>query len=246
MLKKIKIIMLVAIILATIIPIKIFANTVEYRGEAEGLIAAPNDFFLDFGELLPGDKRSDIVYIQNKTNDKIEVFFKAEPLNKDEYYDEIDYSLLEKIKLKITLNHNEEEQVIYEGNLGAETMSEYISLGEYEKNYDGEFKFEIEVPKELKNSYTLSSTKVKWVFYVEKVDKDDEKNEDTNNKYDKNEEANSEDKNIGAITQDIIHNIKTGDYVFVFIGIICISVIIIIIIAVKNKKSGNRKTKEKN
>lgn len=237
MLKKVKIIILTALILILILPSKMFANTVEYLGEAEGLITTPSDFFLEFGELLPGDEKTDIAYIQNKTNDKIEVFFKTEPLTQDEYYDEIDYSLLEKIKLKITLKptQNSEEQLLYEGNLGAELMNEYISLGEYNKGYDGEFIFKIEVPTDLKNSYTLSTTKVKWVFAVEK-DKEDEANLQNENNPNTNEDT--KDNPIKQIAELV----KTGDNIYYLIALLIILIlVIIIIIIIKRRMKKNEK-----
>ena len=139
--KIIKIIIAIIFILQILQPINVQANTVEYNGE-KGLIATPNDFFLNINELLPGDTKEDVAYIKNTTNNEIEVFFKTEPIDKTEYYDDIDYSLLEKIKLKITLksSNNSEEKTIYDGNLGAELMNNYISLGKYTKKYNGELK----------------------------------------------------------------------------------------------------------
>lgn len=208
---KIKRDMLILVIMQIImltIPIKVLANTVEYKGEAEGLITAPGDFFSNFGELLPGDIEEDKAYIKNSTNEEIEVFFKTEPLSQLEYYDEIDYSLLEKIKLKISLKQtaNSEEKILYEGNLGAESMDEYVSLGEYQKGYDGEFIFKIEVPKELRNSYAISRAKVKWIFAVEKKSEDNK-------------------------------SLKTGDFICYAIATLVVAVVIMIIIIIKRRNS---------
>lgn len=233
---KLKIIMIVAVIFILIMPNVINANTVEYRGEAEGLIATPEDFFLDFGELMPGDKKEGKALIKNNTKEKIEVFFKTEELAKSEEYDEIDDSLLQKISLKIKLKTSNEEKDIYEGNLGAEAISkDYISLGTYEKDFDGEFIFEIEVPKELKNIYALSSTEVKWVFYVVKEsDENDLDITDTNT-------TKPDDTEKDNVIENIINNVKTGDYIYFIIGIMAILVIInIIIIGVRRGKKDEK------
>lgn len=216
---KLKYTAILIIITLLLIPQNIYANTVEYRGESEGLITAPNDFFLEFGSLLPGDSKSDVAFIKNTTQDKIEVFFKTEPLDKTEYFDDIDYSLLNKIELTITLKHKDTEQEIYKGNLEASALSDYISLGEYDKNYDGEFKFEIKVPENLKNEYTLSSTKVKWVFYVEKKD-----------------DNHSADENQFIHNGIMSGNIKTGDFIFIFVVIVLIAVAVIIIVGIIRKR----------
>ena len=230
--KIIKIIIAIIFILQILQPINVQANTVEYNGE-KGLIATPNDFFLNINELLPGDTKEDVAYIKNTTNNEIEVFFKTEPIDKTEYYDDIDYSLLEKIKLKITLksSNNSEEKTIYDGNLGAELMNNYISLGKYTKKYNGELKFKIEVPTDLKNDYTLSTTKVKWVFAVEKTKDNTNKNEDT------------KDKNL---IEKIIDTVKTGDNIFYTIAILIICAIIVIVLVAQKVRMNKRKDKKEN
>lgn len=240
MLKRVKVVMLIIIVCTLVLQTKILANTVEYKGESEGLIATPNDFFLNIGELLPGDTKEDIAYIKNSTNEKIEVFFKTEPQERVEYYDEIDYSLLEKIKLKIGLRKTKDarEEILYEGNLGAELMKEYISLGEYQKGYDGELVFRIEVPKELGNDYTLSTTKVKWVFAVEKKEN---KEESSSNKPD--DTVNGEKREDNVI-QQIIENVKTGDNIYCVIAVLILVILIIIVIILIKKKNKQKEEKD--
>lgn len=229
--KIVKIIIAMILILLMFYPINVQANVVEYNGE-EGLIAAPNDFFLNLDELLPGDTKEDVAYIKNTTDSEIEVFFKTEPLDKTEYYDDIDYSLLQKIKLKISIKNskNSDEKVLYDGNLGAELMNNYVSLGKYTKNFDGEFKFKLEVPTDLRNDYTLSTTKVKWVFAVNKTKDPENTNNDNEQKENNNK---SEDKNSIEKIFDIV---KTGDNIIYLIGLLVICIIMVIILIIKNKK----------
>jgi len=243
------IIMILSIIIILTMPSKINANTVEYRGEAEGLIITTEDFFASFGELVPGDKKEGKALIRNTTKDKIEVFFKTEELPKNEKYDETSELLLQKINLKIRLKTNKEEKNIYEGNLGAEAISkEYISLGNYEKDFDGEFIFEIEVPKELKNAYSLSETEVKWIFYVVKEDDinnsnaNNTNNINTNNVDSNNNNTNNKDnENSNNFIEKIINNVKTGDYIYYIILIIILIVSINIILEVRRKKNDEKK-----
>jgi len=244
-----KIIIAIIFILQILQPINVQANTVEYNGE-KGLIATPNDFFLNINELLPGDTKEDVAYIKNTTNNEIEVFFKTEPIDKTEYYDDIDYSLLEKIKLKITLksSNNSEGKTIYDGNLGAELMNNYISLGKYTKKYNGELKFKIEVPTDLKNDYTLSTTKVKWVFAVEKTKDNTNKNEDTKdeNKLNNNTNENYEDIKDKNLIEKIIDTVKTGDNIFYTIAILIICAIIVIVLVAQKVRMNKRKNKKGN
>lgn len=229
MLKKVQIICItiIALILLTQANNKTQANIVEYRGNT-GLITTPNDFFLNLGELLPGDTKEDVAYIRNTTNESVEVFFKTEPINRQEYYDDIDYSLLEKLQLTITLKkaNSIQEQQIYKGNLGANLMQNYISLGTYNNGYDGEFKFKIEVPTELKNDYSLATTKVKWVFSVQK--KSDEKMP--------NEEIPNEKNPI----KNIINTVKTGDKFYYLIALFVGLIVILVILLIKKFKNMNR------
>lgn len=236
--KIVKIIIAMILILLMFYPINVQANVVEYNGE-EGLIAAPNDFFLNLDELLPGDTKEDVAYIKNTTDSEIEVFFKTEPLDKTEYYDDIDYSLLQKIKLKISIksSKNSDEKILYDGNLGAELMNNYVSLGKYTKNFDGEFKFKLEVPTDLRNDYTLSTTKVKWVFAVNKTKDSENTNNDNEQKENDNEQKEnnnkSEDKNS---IEKIFDVVKTGDNIIYLIGLLVICIIMVIILIIKNKK----------
>ena len=48
-------------------------------------------------------------------------------------------------------------------------MSDYISLRTYSKDTEGKLIFRINVPANLKNSFTLANTNVKWRFAVEKT-----------------------------------------------------------------------------
>jgi len=244
------------------------ANTIEYRGELEGIITTSEDFFADFGELMPGDKMEGTAIIKNTTKDKIEVFFKTEELTENESYDEIDKSLLQKINLKINIKKKNEEKKIYEGNLGAESISkEYISLGTYEKGFDGEFIFEIEVPKELKNSYSLSKTEVNWIFYVvkedDKIDPNENKNDNitpssneskeivknnailnqktnssnTNMNDSSSNKSSNNDKNKTNFIDNVIKNVKTGDFIYYIILIIILVCIVNIILSIRRKKN---------
>ena len=208
---------------------------------------------------MPGDKKEGKATIKNTTKDDIEIFFKTEQFSKNESYDEIDDSLLQKIKLRIKLKTQNKEKDIYNGNLGAESISKsYISLGKYVKNFDGEFLFEIEVPKELNNTYTLSKTEVKWIFYVKKEDSSENPNTDNNinnttdNKVDPNSNSNSNSTNTNIAEKDkdkqktnIIENfkniIKTGDISFYIISLIILIIIVNIIIEVRRKIKNEKK-----
>ena len=199
-----------------------FANTVEYRGGAEGLVSAPDDFFLDFGELMPGDTREDSAVIFNSTSDEVEFFFKTEPLLRSEFSDDADYSLLNKINLKISFKSANSSNVttIYDGNLGAESLSDFISLGTFSKDSGGELIFSINVPSDLKNCFTLANTKVKWVFAVEK-------------KHNENEIDNKKE------TENEANNAQTGDFIYYIIAALVCSLALLVAIYVIRFRRNN-------
>lgn len=250
----ISIIFVISLILILIVPKKVNANTVEYTGEETGVVTTLGDFFASFGELMPGDVKEGKALIKNKTKDKVEVFFRTEKLTYGQDYDEIDTSLLQEIKLKIKLKRDgTEEKLLYDGDLGAESLNKYISLGIYEKGYDGEFIFTIEVPKELKNAYALSKIDVKWVFAVEKEGNkpqdepsqddpskdntdDDKQTHDNQNPNNSNQSDSNKDNPNKSNASSNQGSIKTGDYIYYVIIILSGIIIINVIVTIRGKK----------
>ena len=104
--------------------------------------------------------KNNLSKIKNTSNRKLKLYFHSEVID--------DSELLEKIQLKITADINGKESVVYEGNLKAESITGDMLLGTIEKNANSDmFKFEISVPAEMNNRYSLLHSKVKWVFSAE-------------------------------------------------------------------------------
>lgn len=153
-------------------------SKVEYEGEANGLIAAPDDFFSDFGEMMPGDKKEETVFIRNKGNSLTEFFFytkleqelqtliENENPNNTERQIGRSAELLKKVKLTIWMEKAENHLEIYQGNLAATTLQKGVSLGKFGSGEEGKLTFQIEIPKELGNIYASNDTNVIWVFSV--------------------------------------------------------------------------------
>ncbi len=137
--------------------------TVQYEKEAKKIIAAPRDFFAQFGTLMPGDTQKGVVKIKNEGKNPITIFFKTEGVEESQ--------LLEKIQLTITnrADVKEEGKVLYDGNLRSRELENYFSLGRYEPSYEGEFVFQLKLPEELDNTYSLEKRKVKWYFMAEET-----------------------------------------------------------------------------
>ena len=139
--------------------------SVEFNGKAHKLIAAPKDFFSNFGKAMPGDVLSDSVNLSNTTDKTAELFFRTDLKNQNA--DQLD--LLDKLQLTISMNGKE----LYSGNMRADSLNSYISLGKYKKGEAGKLDFTVSVPKELGNAYALKDADVRWIFTVrEQTDKD--------------------------------------------------------------------------
>lgn len=156
---------------------------IKYEGDSKKLIKNADDFFANMPYLMPGDKYHDTVEITNTENKDIKLYFRSEATD--------DSELLEKILLKITTTIDGEKKVLYTGNLKASQLSKDIVLGTLPKNSKGNFDFEIEVPAELNNKYSIQSSHVKWVFSTEPIESiEPTKNESTSNKVQTGDSAN--------------------------------------------------------
>lgn len=183
---------------------------VEYLGDTEKLFKTNDDFFVNIPAMLPGDVYKDKAVLFNKSNSNINLYFKTEPFEKEEYELEEDYQLLEKIQLSIYVRKNNELINLYEGSLGSKDFTNYRNIGSYLPNEKADFIFYIEVPAELKNEFDMTRTKVKWIFGVEKEEIEKDVLGDTINSKDEKNQINKNKVNVEKETINS-NNIKTGD-----------------------------------
>ena len=163
--------------------------SVIYEGNSKVLVAAPDDFFAEFQEMMPGDSITETVTLSNTEDEPVEFYFRTdisgelkELIINGDYEvspeDELSRSasLLEEIELNIQLknSYNNTQQELYNGNLAAMQLEDFISLGNYAAGFDGEFEFSLYVPRELGNVYALSNTEVDWIFGVKEPTTPDE------------------------------------------------------------------------
>lgn len=139
--------------------------------KAAGLVHKPDDFFINFGYLLPGDTLTDTVAIKNSYSKPMSLYFASNVLESG--------GTLDELKLKIVLKLPDgTSRTVYEGKLN--TDFEYKLLGTFSAGQEGEFIFTVTVPEELQNKYSLDTGKVKWLFMAE-FDEDTPKPEDPKN-----------------------------------------------------------------
>ena len=140
-----------------------------YGDGTNELIVKEKDLFSNFKAFVPGDTATDSLDIQNKSNKDIELFFNTQYF--DDYELEEDADLLKQIGLTIECRNSDTNELkeIYKGDLMAESLKDYISLGKFEKGFTGELKFTLEVPTSLKNKYNMTQTKVQWNFGLKDI-----------------------------------------------------------------------------
>lgn len=166
--------------------------SVVFHGEAHRLIAAPDDFFANFGTVMPGDIMKDTLYISNTTGKMAEMFFRIES-NK---LTEEQKKLLREISMKIRMNG----QLIYSGNVRAAGLGTDISLGNFEPGAQGNLEFTLEVPSSWNNSYALKKAETDWIFTV----REEEESEITGT-------SAGDEKKSPAKTVKTEYTVKTGD-----------------------------------
>ena len=132
---------------------------IVYRGDSGKLVKNQEDFFTNFPYLMPGDTYSDVAILENDGNKDITIYFRTEDIDNSE--------LLDKLQLKITTVIEGVEKVIYNGDLRATYMNKNTKLGVIKAGKNAEFKYEVYMPAELNNKYTLMDSRVKWIFTTE-------------------------------------------------------------------------------
>ena len=126
--------------------------------KADQLVHTPDDFFSEFGYILPGDTLTDSVNLKNRANKPMALYFGTNSLETG--------GTLDKIELKIELKKPDgTTETVYEGLMN--TDLEYKLLGTFQPGQEGELLFTLHVPESLTNIYALDAGRVKWLFMAE-------------------------------------------------------------------------------
>lgn len=127
------------------------AFSVVFEGGADGLVKTGEDFFSNWGELMPGDTMSDKVQVKNTYSRPVTIYFRTETVADD--------MLLKALQLEIKNG----DTVIYSGTMDG-AITDKVTLAYLRYGEDAELTYTLHVPAELNNAYALSATKTKWVF----------------------------------------------------------------------------------
>lgn len=134
---------------------------ITYMGSSDTLIRNTRDFFTNLPFFMPGDTYRDVAEIKNNSKHMIDLYFYTEEIS------ETETDILDRIRLKITYKSNYGEKDVYDGPLRAKNAESPMILAKIQPGEEGNFCYELNIPSELDNQYTLLKDKVKWVFYAE-------------------------------------------------------------------------------
>lgn len=123
---------------------------------SKGLETKTEDLFKNFDYYMAGDSYKDTLTMQNKSKHDIKVYFRTDNLPSD---------LLAQMDLKIYCNGKK----VYEGDLYSSSLDEWAELTIIGAGEDQEFTFEVSLPKESKNYYSVLKDKVVWKFRIEEL-----------------------------------------------------------------------------
>ncbi len=124
--------------------------SVSYQGGAEGLIRKGDDFFSNWGTMMPGDTWQDTLSVYNGYRYPVSIFFHTESV--------MDSELADAAKLKIWTG----EKLVYDGSLSG-TLKE-ISLAYMKPSSGFTMRYELTLPESLNNRYAMQEAQTKWVF----------------------------------------------------------------------------------
>ena len=154
---------------------------VRYEGEAKKLVSTSENFFEEFSTMLPGDKITETVFLNNTCTKTIDFYFRTDLEDElkqamtalgDEKptKDTLSRSaaLLRETILTIEIqDQNAKPVLIYKGNLAATSLEDFRKIGHYQADEGGTFTFSLELPADLTNVYSNSNTNVIWIFGVQ-------------------------------------------------------------------------------
>jgi len=130
------------------------AFLVAFEGGAEGLVRLGEDFFSNWGHLMPGDVAADRVQVKNCYSHPVRIYFRTETIADD--------FLLKALRLEIKCG----EEILYSGTMdgstGGKRMLAFLKPGD-----EKALIYKVRVPEELNNRYAMAETKTKWIFSAE-------------------------------------------------------------------------------
>lgn len=136
--------------------------------EGEKIVSVPDDFFRDFGNMVPGDTLGGTIHVGNNTQKTETVYLKIQADAKEE--------LLKQVRLTI---RSGDGSILYDGTLISDILDEYHYLEAYESGREEKLTFTVSLPKKLDNAYSLEDAKMTWTVRAESMEEKEEPEEKT-------------------------------------------------------------------
>lgn len=151
---------------------------VIYQGRNDGFDIATErtDLFASFKNLLPGCSRTQRIYVENDSDETVEIFLRADKAHQKEMSDEQSRLVNQMLNEYAAIEIMNGEETIYEGpvsgNLSGarQTMKNDISLGMFIPHNIETLKVKLSLSPDMDNKFLELSGKVKWVFMAKGAD----------------------------------------------------------------------------
>lgn len=148
-------------------------TSVEFLGTEKGFKMDPasKDLFDNFKNVMPGDELTQKVTVSNSADDcdYIKVYLQAVPLVEEEK-ENADAVTVEQFLAQLTMRIYNGSEKIYDSTADqADTLTDYVLLGELAKGQSLDLTVELDVPKEMDNKFANCAGQVDWNFLVEAI-----------------------------------------------------------------------------
>ena len=188
MMKKVSV-LLMALVIVLSLAVPAFAvfedSKVQYVGGAENFVfvvdengeqLAPHDLFVEFKDVIPGDKLTQTVIVSNTNSDSdyVRLYLRAlphdetkNPLNITDETIKSMKEFLREMNMEI-VNVDRNNEVIFSGTADQwETKTESIYLGGFVKGEETELKVTLDVPVDMGDEFQNRMGELDWVFIAE-------------------------------------------------------------------------------
>ncbi|NCB91334.1 MAG: hypothetical protein EOM40_01990 [Clostridia bacterium] len=168
--------------------------TFEIVNDTKGFSLDTDEFFRKMELFLPGKTQSGNIDVINRTDKERTVYMKSEVLEKNDF--------IEKMELTVQIKDQDKINILYQGSMDAEKMSEYQSIGSIDAQSTGKLEMLLTLPEDADNRYSAKQGKVKLIFTTDQQMEEQKKTNQRNQKTGKSE------------------NVKTGDTQNIWIWVV--------------------------
>ena len=144
----------------------VHASSVTYRNQAELFVFVPNstDLFENFKGLMPGDTRTQEIFLRNDSSQFVDFFLKINPVKEE------DEALLREMTLVI---REEGEEIFREPLNERGSFENYVKIKELFPESAFSWDLTLEVSKDMGNEFMGKEAEVEWIIMIEEIEEED-------------------------------------------------------------------------